>query len=154
MRSDRSRLVEARFGRGATELLPRRRPLGTKALQVSKVTRWRSATISSTGRLCLTKELRDANPQRLYGWVVGSSIWLALQEAPWDATEVRVHRTDRGSVEAIFTGPSARKLLSDARIRSDKARAKAALVLIEISDGRPDSLLLKISRAEVVRAWE
>ncbi len=130
-----------------------RRPLGSKPEQCSGRPPSRLARLSSSGRLCLTAELRETELPILWASVVASSLWLTSLECP-GATPVRLRRTSRGATEAVFTGAPVRRLLREAGIRdTNRSGTEAVLVLVEWTDLRPEALLLQLSRAEVVRAW-
>lgn len=131
-----------------------RRPLGAKAEQRSGRPPSRPARLSSSGRLCLTAELRGTEVPNLWAWVVGGALWLSSLEGA-DCTPIRLrHPACRtAAIEAVLTGRPIRQLLRDARIRAASERAETVLVLVESVCQEPESLLLRVVRAEVIPAW-
>lgn len=141
-------------GLDANGRLLMRRPLGAKVEQRSGRPPSRPARLSSSGRLCLTAELRGTEQPNLWAWVVGGALWLSSLEGA-DCTPVRLrHPACRiAAIEAVLTGRPIRQLLRDAGIRTANERAETVLVLVESVYQEPESLLLRVVRAEVIPAW-
>lgn len=147
-------IAERRAGLDDDGRLVRRKARGAKLVSPSGQQPSRLARLSNSGRLCLTPELRGTELTNLWAWVVGGLLWLASSEAA-DSTFVRLrHPAHRSaSVEAVLTGGPIRQLLRDAGIRLTGERVESVPVQVESVGCEPEGLLLRVSRAEVVRAW-
>ncbi len=143
-----------RAGLDADGRLIRRKPLGAKPESPVRKQPSRLARLSCSGRLCLTPELRGTELGNLWAWVVGDWLWLSSSGA-MDSAPVRLrHPAHRpAAVEAVLTGAPIRPLLHDAGIRLTGERVESVPVLVESVGCERQELLLRVSRAEVVRAW-